>query len=117
MRGSFILTPAELDFLHHFNHESITAAPGPATLWLRQHEIFPTVMQSFQYAEQQSNPRYIDRITEDPLPPFRPAWSSREEFNARASQIVAVFPELQQLGSAFPHFQPSLTPKPEKVLT
>ncbi|MFI5458885.1 MAG: hypothetical protein ACHRXM_25940 [Isosphaerales bacterium] len=117
MSNSFILTAAELDFLHHFNHESVTATPGPATLWLRQHEIFPTVMQSFQYAEQQSNTRYIDRITEDPLPPFRPAWSSREEFNARASEIVAVFPELKQLGSALPDFHPNFTSAPEKVLS
>ena len=73
-------------------------------------------MQSFQYAEQQSNPRYIDRITEDPLPPFRPAGSFREEFHARASEIVAVFPELKQLGSALPDFQPNFTSAPEKVL-
>jgi len=117
MSSVFILTAAERDFLHHFNHESVTAAPGSATLWLRQRGIFPTVMQSFQYAEQRSDPRYIDRITEDPLPPFRPAWSSREEFNARASEIVAVFPELKQLGSALPDFQPSFTSAPEKALS
>lgn len=117
MRNSFILTPTELDFLHHFNHESVTAVPGPATRWLRQHEVFPTVMQSFQYAEQQSNPRYIDRIMEDPLPPFQPAWSSREEFDARASEIVAVFPELRQLRSALPDFQPNFTTAPEKALS
>ncbi|MGO9915877.1 MAG: hypothetical protein ACLQIB_14375 [Isosphaeraceae bacterium] len=117
MSNAFILTAAERDFLHHFNHESVTATPGPATLWLRQRGIFPTVMQSFQYAEQRSDPRYIDRITEDPLPPFRPAWSSREEFNARASEIVVVFPELKQLGSALPDFQPNFTSAPEKVLS
>jgi hypothetical protein len=115
--SSLILTPAELDFLHHFNYECVTAAPGPATLWLRQREIFPTVMQSFQYAEQQSNPRYIDRIVDDPLPPFRPAWSTREEFNARASEIVAIFPELKQLGSALPDFQPNFTSAREKVMS
>ncbi len=115
MSGAFILTPAELDFLHHFNHESVTATPGPATLWLRAQKIFPTVMQSFQYAEQQSNPRYIDRITEDPLPPFRPARSSREAFNARAAEFVAVFPELKQLGSALPDFKPDLATTPAKV--
>jgi hypothetical protein len=117
MSNQFILTPAELEFLHHFNHESVTATPGPATLWLRQGGIFPTVMQSFQYAEQQSNPRYIDRIMEDPLPPFRPAWSSREEFEVRASEIVVAFPELKQLRSALPHFQPGFTSSPEKALS
>jgi hypothetical protein len=115
MNNAFILTPAEVDFLHHFNHESVTATAGPATLWLRHHEIFPTVMQSFQYAEQQSNLRYIDRITEDALPPFRSGWSSREQFNARVSEIVAVFPELKQLGSALPEYQPSATRAPEEV--
>ena len=117
MSNSFILTPAELEFLHHFNHESVTATPGPATLWLRQREIFPTAMQAFQYAEQQSNPRYIDRITEDPLPPFRPAWASREEFHVRASEIAAVFQELKQLSSAHPDFQPKFTSAPEKVMS
>ena len=117
MSNTFNLTAAERDFLHHFNHESVTATPGPATLWLRQCEIFPTVMQTFQYAEQRSNPRYIDRITEDTLPPFRPAWSSREEFHARASEIVAVFPELKTLGSALPDFHPHFTSAQEKILS
>lgn len=117
MTSPFTLTRAELDFLHHFNHESVTATPGPATLWLRQCDIFPTVMQSFQYAEQQSNPRYIDKIMEDPLPSFRSAWSSREEFNARATEIVAAFPELNQLASALHEFQPSSTFASEKVLS
>ena len=81
----------------------------------REVSIFPTVMQSFQYAEQRSNPRYIDRITEDPLPPFRPAWSSREEFHARASEIVVVFPELKEPGSALPGFQPNFASAPEDV--
>jgi hypothetical protein len=103
---SDMLTPAELAVLHHFNYETVTAAPGPATSWLRQQNLFPTVMQSFQYAEQQSNPRYIDRITEDLLPPFSPAWSSREEFIARAREIIGAYPELAQLGSARPDFQP-----------
>jgi hypothetical protein len=117
MSSPLTLTPAELDFLHHFNHESVTATPEPATLWLRQCDIVPTVMQPFQYAEQQSNPRYIDKIMEAPLPSFRPAWSSREEFNARASEIVAAFPELKQLPSALPDFQPNSTFAREKALS
>ena len=74
-------------------------------------------MQSFQYAEQQTNPRYIDRIIEDPLPLFRPAWNSREEFNARASEIVDAFPELKQLGSALPNFRPNFTAARRTVLS
>jgi hypothetical protein len=115
MSQRFTLTQAELDFLHHFNHEIVVSGPGPAIRWLREHEIFPTVMQSFQYAEQQSNPRYIDRITDDPLPPFQPAWSSREAFHARASEIVGAYPELNQLGSALPGFQPDFTSTGENL--
>jgi hypothetical protein len=74
-------------------------------------------MQSFQHAEQQSNPRYIDRIIDDPLPPFRPTWRSRDEFNARAFEILAVFPELKQLGSARPDFQPNFASARENVMT
>src|SRR5438270_10859979 len=110
------LTQVELDFLHHFNHEVVVCEPGPASYWLRQHDIFPTTIQPFQYADQMSNPRYIDRITEDSLPPFKPAWSSREEFEERAAQIVEFYPVLKQLGSALPGFQPNLTSAPEKVL-
>jgi hypothetical protein len=117
MSDAWILTPAELDFLHHFNHELVTATAGPATRWLREREIFPTRMQPFQYAEQQSSPRYIDRITEDSLPPFQPAWSSRDEFEARASEIVAAFPELKQLRSALGDFQPTFRSAPEKALS
>ena len=64
-------------------------------------------MQSFQYADQMSNPRFIDRIFDDPLPPFKPAWSSREEYEARASQIVEAYPILKRLPSALPEYRPA----------
>src|SRR5262249_62353973 len=105
MPQSFALTQAESDFIHHFDHEVYLLKPGPAGLWLREQGIFPTTIQPFQYADQMSNPRYMDRIFDDPLPPFKPAWSSKAEFEARASEIVNVYPELKQLGSALPGFQ------------
>ncbi len=110
------LTRSESDFLHHFNHEVYLLEKGPAGLWLREHDIFPTTIQPFQYADQMSNPRYLDRITEDPLPPFRPAWASREEFNIRAAETVDAYPELKQLGSALPGFEPTLASAPDRLL-
>ncbi len=80
--------------------------PGPATRWLRAHDIFPSTMQPFQYAEQSSNEDYINWITDTPLPPFRPAWSSREEFEARAAEIVEAYPVLKTWPSALPGYAP-----------
>jgi hypothetical protein len=54
-----------------------------------------------------SNPRYIDRIFGDLLPPFKPAWSSKEEFEARAAQIVETYPVLKGLPSALPGYRPA----------
>ena len=56
----------------------------------------------FLYVDQESNPRWLDRLTEDPFPPFKPAWSSREEFEAKAAQIVEAYPILKKPPSALP---------------
>lgn len=108
-----ILTQVESDFVHHYCHEVVTGLRdadqedvGPATRWLQDHDIFPTTMQPFQYAEQCANEDYIDWITDAPLPPFRPTWSSREEFEARAAEIVEIYPVFKSLQSALPGYAP-----------
>jgi hypothetical protein len=108
-----LLTQAESDFVHHYCREAVMAVqatgdrePGPATRWLRAHDIFPTTMQPFQYAEQCANEDYINWITDAPLPSFQPAWSSREEFEARAAEIVEAYPVLKTLPSALPGYHP-----------
>jgi len=107
-----VLTPAESDFVHHYCYEvvmGVRAGPkemGPATKWLWDNNIFPTTMQPFQYAEQRSNDDYISWITDSPLPPFKPAWSSKEEFETRAAEILEIYPEMKGLGSALPGYRP-----------
>jgi hypothetical protein len=116
-----VLTPAESDFVHHYCHEVLTGVQtdskemGPASRWLWDNNIFPTTMQPFQYAEQRDNDDYMSWITDSPLPPFKPAWSSREEFEARATQILEIYPEMKSLGSALPGYQPTRITTFEKV--
>jgi hypothetical protein len=106
MAHPVILTQAETDFIHHQRYESLTLTRGPAGEWLRAHDISASNMIPFLYADQESNDRWLERVTEDPLPPFKAAWSSKEDFEARAAQIVEAYPVLTGLPSALPGFRP-----------
>jgi hypothetical protein len=66
---------------------------GPAIRWRRDNGIVTTLVQAFEYAEQVSREDFINWITEVPLPPFRPAWFSSEEFEARAAEILEINPK------------------------
>src|SRR5215831_10307966 len=92
MPRPFVLTQAESDFIHHHRYEALNLIEGPAGDWLRANGIYASTMIPFLYVDQETNPRWLDRITEDPFPPFKPAWSSKEEFEARAAQIVESYP-------------------------
>jgi hypothetical protein len=107
MPEPFVLTQAESDFIHHHRYEALNLIKGPAGDWLRANGIYASTMIPFLYVDQETNPRWLDRITEDPFPSFKPAWSSRKEFEARAAQIVEVYPVLKTLPSALPGFNPS----------
>ena len=107
MPEPFPLTQAESDFIHHHRYEASYLVAGPAGDWLRANGIYSSTMIPFLYADQVSNPRWLDRITEDPFPPFKPAWSSREEFEAQAKQIVEAYPDLKGLPSALPGYHPT----------
>ena len=106
MSEPFALTQAESDFIHHYRSELCHLEGGPAGEWLREHDVFPSTMIPFLYVDQETNPRWLDRITEDPFPPFKPAWSSKEEFEARAAQIVESYPVIKGLPSALPGYKP-----------
>jgi hypothetical protein len=107
MMKPFILTQAESDFIHHHRYEALNLVDGPAGDWLRANGIYASTMIPFLYVDQETNPRWLDRITEDPFPPFKPAWSSKEEFEARAAQIVESYPVIKGLPSALPGYKPS----------
>jgi hypothetical protein len=106
MSQPILLTQAETDFIHHHRYESLNLARGPAGEWLLAHDISSSNIIPFLYVDQESNDRWLERVSEDPLPPFRPAWSSKEEFEARAAQIVEAYPVLKGLPSALPGFRP-----------
>ncbi len=114
-----VLTPEESAFVHYYCYEVVMGVQmgskemGPAAQWLWDHDIFPTTMQPFQYAEQCSNDDYINWITDVPLPPFKPAWSSKEEFETRAAEILEIYPEMKSLGSALPGYHPAHMAKKE----
>jgi hypothetical protein len=107
MPEPFVLTQAESDFIHHHRYEASYLVGGPAGDWLRENGIYSSNMIPFLYADQETNPRWLDRLTEDPFPPFKPAWSSKEEFEARAWAALEAYPQLRSLGSALPGFRPT----------
>jgi hypothetical protein len=80
---------------------------GPAIKWLLDNGIVTTLMQAFEYAEQESNEEFISWITDVPLRPFKPAWSSKEEFEARVFEILEIYPKIRQIGSAVPGIAPN----------
>ena len=108
----FTLTPGEVLHIRSYVWDVIRATdpdhvPGPASHRLRDHEIFPTTMQPFQLAAQRSIDDWHTWLSEAPPAPFKPAWSSKEEFEARAWEALESYPEMKGLGSAcrdtFPH--------------
>jgi hypothetical protein len=107
MPGPFVLTQAESDFIYHYRRETERLEAGPAHEWLRANGIYPSTLIPFLYFDQENNPRWLDRISEDPLPPFRPAWSSDEEFENRARMILEVYPKLKNQPYALPGFRPT----------
>ncbi len=107
----FALTPAEVLHVRHYVWDVIHATDrdytsGPATRWLWDNDIFPTTMQPFQLAAQRSIPDWHTWLSEPPPAPFQPAWSSKEEFEARGWEALESYPEMKGLGSALPGYRP-----------
>jgi len=111
MTTPFKLTPEEALHVRYYVWDVLHASDGkgtagPATQWLWDHGIFPTTMQPFQLAAQRSIADWDTWLSEPPPAPFRPAWSSKEEFEARAREALDTYPEMKGLGSALPGFRP-----------
>ncbi len=105
MAKTFSLTPAEVDFIYHFRRESHALTAGPAWEWLRSHGICDSVMIPLLYHDQETNPRWLDRLYEDPAPPFQPPWSSREEFESRVWVALEAYPKLREHPYMIPGFR------------
>ena len=108
----FTLTSAEALHVRYYVWDVMRATdpdntPGPATQWLWDNGIFPTTMQPFQLAAQRSIHDWYAWLSEPPPAPFQPAWSSKEEFEARAWQALESYPEMKALGSALPGYRPA----------
>jgi hypothetical protein len=108
---SFALTDAEALHVRHYVWDVMRVndpdhTTGPATQWLWDNHIFPTNMQPFQLAAQNLVPDWGTWLSEPPPAPFRPAWSSKEEFEARAWDALEAFPDMKRLGSALPGYRP-----------
>jgi hypothetical protein len=107
----FALTPAEVLHVRHYVWDVLHVndpdhTSGPACHWLRDHDIFPTTLQPFQLAAQRAIPDWHTWLSEPPPLPFKPAWSSKEEFEARAWEALEAYPEMKGLGSALPGYRP-----------
>jgi hypothetical protein len=105
MLPQFTLSPAENDFIYHFRRESHDLALGPAHQWLRDHGVCPSVMIPLLYHDQETNPRWLDRLDEDPIPAFQSPWSSREEFEARVWEALEAYPKLKEQPYVIPGYQ------------
>ena len=99
---TFTLTAAEQSFLYHFSRESCQHERGPAVAWLTDHGLAGGAMIAFQDWAERHDPKFLDRILNDPLPPFQLPWDSREELAARVGEIMDVYPDLKGWTSAQP---------------
>lgn len=108
----FTLTADEALHVRHYVWDVVRSSdadhiPGPACHWLWDHDIFPTTMQPFQLAAQRSVMDWHTWLSEAPPAPFKPAWQSKEEFEARAWDALESYPEMKGLGSALPGYRPA----------
>jgi hypothetical protein len=103
---TFQLTQAELDFVHHFRRESHSLDVGPARQWLGDHGIGESVLIPLLYHDQETNPRWLDRLDEDPSPPFQPAWASKKEVEARVWSVLEIYPKLKEQPFVLPGYRP-----------
>jgi hypothetical protein len=108
----FTLTTDEAIHVRHYVWDVLNASdpdhtPGPACHWLRDHGIFGTTMLPFQLAAQRSILTWYTWLSEPPPAPFRAAWSSKEELEARAWEALGSYPEMKGLPSALPGFRPT----------
>ena len=107
MSAPFSLTPEEALHVRYYVWEVLHASggdgtAGPAARWLWDYGVFPTTMQPFQFAAQRSILDWHTWLSEPPPAPFEPAWSSKEEFEARAWTALEAYPEMRCL---VPRFQ------------
>lgn len=120
MPAPFTLTPEEALHVRHYVWDVVHASggdreAGPATRWFSDLGIFPTTMQPFQLAAQRSVPDWPSWLSEAPPLPFRPAWDSKAEFEARAREALETYPEMKSLGSALPGYRPENFTEPAVV--
>jgi hypothetical protein len=96
------LSRGEQAFLDHFNYETFNPHIGPATSWLRSHDLDWKLMSVFQRWGALHDPDFILKTDdENLLPPFEVPWSSREEFMARVKDFLILYPDLKPLVSEF----------------
>jgi len=110
----FVLTPEEALHVRYYVWDVVCSTgpdyiPGPACDWLWDHDIFPTTMLPFQLAAQRSIMDWYTWLDEAPPAPFKAAWQSKEEFEARAWEAVGKLPRNEGVGFRPPRL-PSCSP-------
>jgi hypothetical protein len=107
----FFLTQPEKEFLHHYQSEILHPEDPlkPATHWLWHNDVFPSTLRPFLYAAEQPSPIQKSHYSVthiNPLPPFRPAWFTKEHFEARANEALEFYPDLKNDPTAVPGYNP-----------
>jgi hypothetical protein len=115
-RYRFFLTQPEEEFLLHYNNEMLNPNTQPklATSWLWHNDVFPSTLKPFLFAAEQPTPLqecHHAKSYVKPLPPFRPAWFTKEHFEARAKEAIEFYPELKNDPTAIPGYHPAEWPE------
>jgi hypothetical protein len=98
----------EDEFIEWYLAETAGKTGGftPATNWLWTHGVYPTNLKVMIHSAQHPPGNWHDVEYDNPLPPFKPAWVDKDEFNERLMKFLRAYPELKADPTALPNYAP-----------
>jgi hypothetical protein len=98
----------EEEFIEWYPAETADKTGGftPATDWLWTHGVYPTNLKVMIHSAQNPPGNWHDVEYDNPLPPFKPAWVDKDEFNERLKKFLRAYPEFNNDVTALPNYAP-----------
>jgi hypothetical protein len=98
----------EEEFIEWYLAETSGKTGGftPATNWLWTHGVYPTNLKVMIYSAQHPPGHWHDVEYDNPLPPFKPAWVDKDEFNERLKKFLRAYPAFKEDPTALPDYAP-----------
>jgi len=98
----------EEEFIDWYHAETAGKTGGfsPATNWLWTHGVYPTNLKVMIHSAQHPPGHWYDVEYDNPLPPFKPAWVDKDEFNERLKKFLRAYPEFNEDPTALPNYAP-----------